>query len=101
MFRYTCPLVSLQYSVLDPDTLKRLHRSKKQLIEMERLANKVNVVIAYYDREKMTKLGCSMMLKRKLDIPFQAYFRSFPSYKSEIDFISASYVSGPEKACQP
>ena len=44
MLRYACPLVSLQYSVLDPDTLKRLHRSKKQQIEMERLANKVNVV---------------------------------------------------------
>ena len=39
--RYACPLVSLQYSVLDPDTLKRLHRSKKQQIEMEKLANKV------------------------------------------------------------
>ena len=41
MLRYACPLVSLQYSVLDPDTLKRLHRSKKQQIEMETLANKV------------------------------------------------------------
>jgi len=38
--KYACPLVSLQYSVLDPDTLKRLHRSKNQQIEMERLANK-------------------------------------------------------------
>ena len=44
MSRYACPLVSLQYSVLDPDTLKRLHRSKNQQIEMERLANKVTVL---------------------------------------------------------
>ena len=42
--RYACPLVSLQYSVLDPDTLKRLHRSKNQQIEMERLANKVTLL---------------------------------------------------------
>jgi hypothetical protein len=35
-----CPLVSLTYSVLDPDTIKRLHRSKSQQIEMERLKNK-------------------------------------------------------------
>ena len=40
--------MSLQYSVLDPDTLKRLHRSKKQQIEMERLANKVNFVVGHF-----------------------------------------------------
>ena len=45
MSRYACPLVSLQYSVLDPDTLKRLHKSKNQQIEMERLANKVMVMM--------------------------------------------------------
>ena len=48
LLRYACPLVSLQYSVLDPDTLKRLHRSKKQQIEMERLANKVKSHISLF-----------------------------------------------------
>lgn len=38
--KYSCPLVSLQYSILDPDGLKRLHRSKKHLIEMEMMKNK-------------------------------------------------------------
>ena len=58
LLRYACPLVSLQYSVLDPDTLKRLHRSKKQQIEMERLANKVNLVVVHfgYDRKRNDKM---------------------------------------------
>ena len=58
LLRYACPLVSLQYSVLDPDTLKRLHRSKKQQIEMERLANKVNIVVGHfgYDRKRNYKM---------------------------------------------
>ena len=62
LVRYACPLVSLQYSVLDPDTLKRLHRSKKQQIEMERLANKVNFVVVHfgYERKNIVKLECSM-----------------------------------------
>ena len=38
--KYACPLVSLQYSMLDPETLKRLHRSKNQQIEMETMKNK-------------------------------------------------------------
>ena len=38
--RHACPLVSFQYSVLDPGTIKRLFNSKKQQIEMEKLANK-------------------------------------------------------------
>ena len=73
MFRYACPLVSLQYSVLDPDTLKRLHRSKKQQIEMERLANKVNVVAIVY----------------------------FSYVDTENKLQSYVIPPGPEKACQP
>ena len=38
--KYSCPLVSLQWSILDPDGLKRLHRSKKQQIEMEQMKNR-------------------------------------------------------------
>ena len=38
--KQACPLVSLQYTVLDPESLKRLYRSKKQQIEMEKMKNK-------------------------------------------------------------
>ena len=99
--RYACPLVSLQYSVLDPDTLKRLHRSKKQQIEMEKLANKVIL-------HKILFVDFGTTRKYSMNIIYYweniCEYGDFPVTKPKIrlTFIHFNILNeGPEKACQP